>query len=38
MVGATGRQDSQPGLPLARLYDPTEGIVYLDGVDVATSA
>ncbi len=36
MVGATGSGKTTVLSLLARLYDPTEGVVYLDGVDVAS--
>jgi ATP-binding cassette subfamily B protein len=36
MVGATGSGKTSVLSLLARLYDPTEGVVYLDGVDVSS--
>jgi ATP-binding cassette subfamily B protein len=36
MVGATGSGKTTVLSLLARLYDPTEGVVYLDGVDVSS--
>ncbi len=38
MVGATGSGKTTVLSLLARLYDPTEGVVYLDGTDVSTLA
>jgi ATP-binding cassette subfamily B protein len=36
MVGATGSGKTTVLSLLARLYDPTEGVVYLDGADVSS--